>query len=253
MSQQQPDEMHERFGEWLALGAHGDPPRDAAVHAFVCPACQRQMAAFDALTTIDPSRATLPASRPVAATRGARLPVWRGAAAAVVIVMAAGVSFGAFRMLASPVASDPSQTPVQAVLGGEGRPGPRVGVIGGEANGLVPSPTPLPTTSDRASPSAQANGPATTVRPNGSQSPAATTRASHTAAATPTQRPTPRASASASASAPASATPTPSSTLIPTPTATAVATPIPTITPPPSTPEPTPTPTPPASVSVSSE
>jgi hypothetical protein len=240
--------MHQRFAEWLAQGAHGDPPRDTAVHAFVCPACRREMAAFDALSAIDPSRATLPASRPVAVSGTRSFPWWRGAAATAVLVMVAVVSFGAFRMLALPVASDATETPVQAVLGGEGSPGPRIGAIGGEANGLVPSPTPVPSMSDAATPtplaSAQANPPASTRRPIGTQQPLPTTPATHTVAATPTQRPTPAASASASASA--SARP-PSSTPVPTATLTPVPTPTPTVTPPSPTPEPTPTPTPPAS------
>ncbi len=53
-------ESHDRFREWLAVGAEGDPPRDLAVHASVCPECQQSMAAFDRLDAIDPGKAAAP-------------------------------------------------------------------------------------------------------------------------------------------------------------------------------------------------
>lgn len=247
MSNEPTDGMHARFAEWLAQGAHGDPPRDAAVHAFVCPACQRQMAALDTLAEIDPGRATLPPSRPFVASRArSPLPALRVAAAAAgMLVLTLVISFGASRMLAfrstSGDVATSSETPVQAVLGGEGSPGPRIGAIGGEAHGILPSSTPIPASeepSPTAPPTAQANPAAATSRPVATQPPAPTVAPTRTAVATPTRRPTVSPSASASASVKPSASPTPSATPPPVPTPTATPTPAP------ATPEPTPTETP---------
>lgn len=239
MSHKPTDGMHERFAEWLAQGAHGDPPRDAAVHAFVCPACQRQMAAIDALAEIDPGRATLPPSRPLATSRSrSSLPGLRLAAAASgMLVLTLVVSFGASRLLAAPDVATSSETPMQAVLGGEGSPGPHVGTIGGEVQPILPSPTPIPAgESPTAVPTGKPNSPAATRRPVATQRPGATEASTRTSTATPTREPTSSPSASASASIEATPSPTAIPTATPTPVPTSTATP----TPPPTTPEPTP-------------
>ena len=65
-------DSHERFREWLAAGAEGDPPRDLAVHASVCPECQQSMAALDRLAAIDPGKAGAPRQAFIPATDGPR-------------------------------------------------------------------------------------------------------------------------------------------------------------------------------------
>jgi hypothetical protein len=63
-------ESHQRFHEWLAAGAEGEPPRDLAVHASVCAGCQESIAAFDRLAMIDSSRATVPGRKAAPAKAG---------------------------------------------------------------------------------------------------------------------------------------------------------------------------------------
>ena len=54
------DDLHDRFDDWLAAGAEGEPPRDLAVHASGCDACLRSLAAVDSLQAIDIGEAPLP-------------------------------------------------------------------------------------------------------------------------------------------------------------------------------------------------
>ncbi|HEX6473881.1 MAG TPA: hypothetical protein VF114_02180, partial [Candidatus Limnocylindria bacterium] len=69
---------HLRFIEWLETNSDEDPPRDLAVHAAVCAACQQRIAALDLLTAIDPALAGIPPARP-APTRGWLLTTGRAA------------------------------------------------------------------------------------------------------------------------------------------------------------------------------
>lgn len=243
------NDTHGRFAEWVAQGAPGEPPRDAAVHAFVCSGCQDLIAAFDTLAAVDPGRATLPPSRAVDADgRGPSiLAVARVAgSAAAIVAVAVGISFGASRLLASQppqgVGAPPpaaSETPVQAVLGGQGSP------AGGVDSTPSPSLTDAPAATVSASPSATEAGvdqwPQPTAAPR-------TKRPDPTATAAPrTPAPTARASATSSATAIATASPSPSSS--PSPSATSTPTVAPTPSP---TPPPTPSPTPPSSDSQTS-
>ena len=64
---------HGRFFAWLPDRAQGEPPRDLAVHAALCPTCMAWVAAHDALHRIDVGRAPLPPSHPTAIPRPAGL------------------------------------------------------------------------------------------------------------------------------------------------------------------------------------
>jgi hypothetical protein len=54
------DDLHHRFEAWLVDGAGGEPPRDLAVHAALCPDCAARVAAFDALAAVDVAAAGPP-------------------------------------------------------------------------------------------------------------------------------------------------------------------------------------------------
>src|SRR5699024_2414457 len=51
---------HRRIESWLVDGAGEGLPRDVMVHALVCSACRRQIAAFDMLTAVELDRAGAP-------------------------------------------------------------------------------------------------------------------------------------------------------------------------------------------------
>lgn len=164
------NDAHRRFPEWLASGAPGEPPRDAALHASVCPECLAKVAALDALTGVDPGRALLPASRAALhPTRGSDLArVARFAGVSVGVVLAAGlVGVGASQLLAGRVATGgPGPTPTPRLPAGE--------VLG--ATG-----TPAVTSSSAASPT-----PAGTPTEGPTQTTGASaTRAPHTVVPTP--------------------------------------------------------------------
>ena len=66
---------HQRFHEWLAAGAEGEPPRDLAIHASVCAGCQESIAALDRLAMVDSGRAAMPGGAAAPrSTRAARVP-----------------------------------------------------------------------------------------------------------------------------------------------------------------------------------
>jgi hypothetical protein len=101
------DDPHERFQAWLLLGTPGDPARDLALHASVCPDCLRWISAYDALTTIDVGRARLPPwksrqRRPTAMLRVGRLV----AVAASLVLLGWAIAFGVSQLLAGPAAGD---------------------------------------------------------------------------------------------------------------------------------------------------
>lgn len=115
---------HRRFAQWLETNSDEDPPRDLAVHAAVCAACQQRIAALDMLTAIDPTLAGMPPVLPVPVV------VWPrtvGRAAVVVGGVAAltVVGIGSWRLMeASNLVGPAVESPTQAVLGGTGAPAP---------------------------------------------------------------------------------------------------------------------------------
>jgi hypothetical protein len=215
------DDLHARFDTWLAEGAPGEPPRDAAIHASVCPECLHHSAALDALAAIDLGLAVLPPSRvsgPAIAPR--RSVAWaRGSIAAAVVVMA--VVTGA---IAAPL------------LGGarDGRGEQRVLDATGTPEADATSPSTVGSPSDRV-PSATAS-----ATPTASNTDPPASSASASTGGVPPPPVTSRPSASITPRASAVATPRP---FTPAPTAAATPTP-PAPTPTPAPPAPTPTPTP---------
>jgi hypothetical protein len=133
---------HARFTAWLLKGATGDLPRDVLVHAAYCDDCRRQVAALDALAMVDLQSAPMPPPRPQAAPAARRGPVLvaRTLAAGGLIVAVTGGVLAATGTLPTGLGG-PSETPVQQVLGGTGRPSPT----------LAPSPTPTSVATERTS------------------------------------------------------------------------------------------------------
>ena len=216
------NDRHQRFQAWLAAGAEGDPPRDAAVHASVCDTCGRSIAALDRLAVVDFGRAPMP----VALALGGK--EFAGAArlasvAAAALVGAAILGSGVTQLFGTPRADGPvaqaSRTPDQGVLG-------ETATAQASPSGAL---SPGETIDSAATPSAttQPVGGAT-AKPGRPVWPTATPRPS-TPGATPAPTGTP--------SPVPTATPVPTDTPSPVPTAT----PVPTDTP---SPVPTPTPTP---------
>lgn len=119
-------DAHERFHGWLVSGANGEPPRDAALHASVCPDCAIEIGAFDLLNEIDTSRAPLPPSR-IGATRGPWLRAARvagGASGIAIVAVVAGIGLGSALQLTPSASGVPVESTVQEVLGGRGTPQP---------------------------------------------------------------------------------------------------------------------------------
>ena len=204
-----PSDPHLRFDEWLLAGARGEPARDLALHASVCPDCVARIVALDMLAAVDPGLAPLPPSaalrlRPARGRRG--VGYYAGAfavlAIAAVLTGLVGLQFIDLHALTGTAGADVDATPAQGVLGGTGQP----------------SPTPIP-------------------RPSGRAAASGVSSASSEPADTPTPVPQPPV---APAATPRPATPEPA-TPAPTPNATPVATAAPTPT---VTPTPTPAPLP---------
>jgi hypothetical protein len=120
---------HQRFVAWLLAGAQGDPTRDLALHASVCPDCIRGIAAQDALAIIDVGRAPLPISkaaprpRALSAVRVARIV----ALASSLVLVGWAIAFSAAQLTGGEKAAQ--------VLGATGRPG---------ASLAHPTPSPHP-------------------------------------------------------------------------------------------------------------
>ena len=112
---------HTRFGDWLAAGAAGEPPRDLAVHAAACEDCLRAAAVVDSLRSIDLARASQPlsaATRPVAQSPG-RMGRWAVAAIGLAAIL------GLIAVLFGPGSPDPGEPEVGA------DPSVQEGVLGG--------------------------------------------------------------------------------------------------------------------------
>ena len=103
------DDPHSRFQAWLLNGPRGDPARDLALHASVCPECMRWVAAQDALSGSDLGRPRLST-----AVRVARLV----AVTATLALLGWGIAFGARQLTSGPASGDQSGQ----VLSATGRP-----------------------------------------------------------------------------------------------------------------------------------
>ena len=115
---------HRRFAEWLEASSDDDPPRDLAVHAAVCVACQQRIAALDMLTAIDPALAGMPPVLPVPVAGWPRT-ISRAAMVAGGVAALAVVGVGSWRLIeASNLVGPAVESPTQAVLGGTGAPEP---------------------------------------------------------------------------------------------------------------------------------
>jgi hypothetical protein len=214
-------ELHDIFSRWLVSGQEGSLPRDVAVHASACPACLRAAAAFDALAFVDPRSAPEPpvidtayADQRAKVVRGA---MWAAGVTALLVIATTGV------MAANGVFS-PS-LPAVAAASIAPTPGGSLteGVLGNRR-------TPIPTTSDRSTPSAEASaGESGEAEPSGPPGIGAGAPAPTPtfwgpplpgASAVPVPAPSVRPSPTPRATAAATATPTPTPTATPTPTPT---------------------------------
>jgi hypothetical protein len=204
---------HQRFGEWLLAGAPGEPARDLALHASVCPGCMARVAALDLLAAVDTGRARPPSS---AALRRKPAPSGRGAmryaeAFFGAIILAGLVGLGArvidLRALTGPAGANPEGTPTQAVLGGTGRPSLTPEPSASESGESTASASPTNAVTPTSVPQ-PVNPPAATVRP--------ATPTPSTAA--PTPGPTPTATPTSAETATPTVEPTPSDSPTPTPT-----------------------------------
>jgi len=117
-------DAHERFHTWLVNGANSEPPRDAALHASVCPECAVQIGAFDLLAEVETGRASLPPSR-IGVARSPWLQAARlvgGASGVAIVAIVAGVGLGSALQLTPSAGDLPNESTVQEVLGGRGTP-----------------------------------------------------------------------------------------------------------------------------------
>jgi hypothetical protein len=207
---------HRRFAEWLATNSDDDPPRDLAVHAAVCVACQQRIAALDMLTAIDPALAGMPPVLPVPVAGWPRT-VGRAAVVAGGVAALAVVGVGSWRLIeASNLVGPAVESPTQAVLGGTG----------------APAPTPPPSMPASAQPSSDEPSTAEqspTARPSVVVPPPAIGQPTPPPVQ-PTVRPTARPRPTATPRPPTPA-PTPLPTSVPTPPPTPPPTPEPTLTP----------------------
>lgn len=202
------DDLHERFVGWLLAGAEGDPPRDVAIHAALCPECGRWIAAQDALAGIDPGRAPLPPSRALPRAPGWR-PVVRLAAATGSLLVIGGV--GALGMNQLMAQTGTPQEVLAATGTPEATPRAPTGLGGKVTAGAAASQTEAassPTSTTRRAPRPTRSASATKVATaHAARSVAPTPTSASTATATPTPTATP------------TDTPTPSPTPTPTPAA----------------------------------
>ena len=204
-------DLHERFLDWLFAGAKGDPPRDVALHASVCPDCSQWIAAYDALAGIDPGRAPLPPSHPIAEPYSTAWSAVRVAAAASSVAVVAAAGLFAFGPLRGGGVFGAGTGATQGVLGVTGVPqaSPRPPTqIGGQVEGTPhPNPTNVATRGATSRPAVRASrAPRLSLAPSVAASQAATpvVTPTPTSAATPTLLVTP--------------TPTPTPLVTPTPT-----------------------------------
>lgn len=150
------NEAHRRFQEWLLTGAEGEPPRDLALHASVCPGCQQSIAALDLLAIVDPGLAAMPAAATLAARGGMRRTPRLAGAAAGVIFSAVILGIGASQLISLSRKSVPtglaSQTPGPSLIvdtatpeASPGSSGESLSQLETPSTGPTPIPTPVPT------------------------------------------------------------------------------------------------------------
>jgi hypothetical protein len=184
------NDPHARFSAWLTAGAHGEPPRDLALHASVCPECTGAIAAMDLLSQIDPGRAKMPFwegpdEEPGGLIRAARF----AAAAAGVMLVAVVVGIGATQLIVGVRGSDgvalSSETPQQGVLGGGGSP------AASPDAGSAPASTATPTASPSDEPGTQFTITTALPTPRPTVAPTRTPRPTPTPTVTPSSTPTP--------------------------------------------------------------
>jgi hypothetical protein len=115
------EDVHRRATDWINRFGASEPPRDVAVHARYCDECQRAIRAVDLLLSVDVGRAALPPVDPIplpARPLAPRLVV--GGASLFVLVMAGLTVIDGMQT----IATTPSPSPLQGVLGGAGSPAP---------------------------------------------------------------------------------------------------------------------------------
>jgi hypothetical protein len=230
-------DLHDRFDDWLAAGAEGEPPRDLAVHASGCDACLRSIAAVDSLRAIDIGAASLPPLWAVARASRDSLARLRYAVGAVaVVLLAMSIAIGASGLLRpTEVGSDPGvHSPAEGVL---------AGVPSAQATSQQRSAKPSASASESPAPSAAptveptaiafATAAPLQVLPHSTPSPQPPTPQP---TAAPTRTPAPTLAPTAPPTAPPTVTPSPTPSASP-----SIVVPTPTPTP---SPEPTPTPLP---------
>jgi hypothetical protein len=207
------NDPHARFAAWLAAGAFGEPPRDLALHASVCPECIRSIAAIDLLGEIDPGRAKMPFWDGVDEEPGGLIRAGRFAAAAAgVMLLAVVIGIGASQLIVGARASDgvafTSETPAQGELAGTGTPAASPDLTSPSASIATASATPsevpfgtpvtLPTARPTPRPTA---APTRTPKPTPTPVPSPSDTASPSSSASASASASPSSSASASASA----------------------------------------------------
>ena len=208
-----PTDPHLRFGEWLLAGAPGEPARDLALHASVCPGCMARIAALDLLAAVDTGHAKPPSSaalrrQPAGARRGAgRYAEALFGAIVVAGLIGLGVRVIDLRALAGPAGPNADGTPAQAVLGGTGRPSltpeptaSKPAASASQTTAVTPTPVPQPV-----------NPPVATPRP-ATPRPSTPQPSASTPGATPTPTPTSAASATPTAEPTLTNSPTPTPT-----------------------------------------
>jgi hypothetical protein len=208
------EDPHRRFASWLQAATNDDPPRDLAVHASLCSACQFEIAAFDMLTAIDLARAGMPPP-PALASRSRPGTAGRVAAAVSGAAAVAAIGIGGWRIAAGGglVTGPASEAPTQAVLGNTGHPetpaaSPLVSAPASAERSERSSPSPAATTGTVPLPPPPAATPRPTPAPTRtprpsiiSSSPTPAPTVEVTPAPSPTIEPTPEASPSAAAAA----------------------------------------------------
>lgn len=197
------NEGHQRFQDWLTAGAEGDPPRDLAVHASVCAACQQSIAALDELALVNTGLASMPGT-PTGRERSRLVLAGRLVGATAVLFSAALLGVGASQLIG---VARPGGEVAQATA----TPSADQGVLGQTA-------TPQPSPSGEATPSVtqETLTPLATPGPTHLGPPSATPwpiwQPTPRPIATPISTPTLSPSATASASASASESPSASAT-----------------------------------------
>lgn len=218
-------DLHDRFAEWLADGADGEPSRDLALHASTCEGCLRAIAVVDSLQAIQVGAAELPPLRfsaePPRPFRVARVAVGTLAVALLGVSVGIGAS-GILRP--TPSTDGPAASTAERVLAG-------VPTAAATDRSASPSPRPSASASDTPEPSGPATATGTPDSTSAPAQPAPGTPAPGTpvpgtpapgtpAPQPPPPTPTPTAAPSTPAptAAPTTPPPTPTPTLEPTPT-----------------------------------